>query len=288
MTKKITLSFEIFPPNTEERKKQMCGILTDFKELNPDFISVTCSNNNVNIKDSTVKISDHVQNKLGLETIAHLPALYMSKAEVAETLDALEEIGVRNLLALRGDIIEGVAPKGDFAYASDLIEFIKERNSNFKISAACYPETHVDSANQVQDIKFLKKKVDAGCELLISQLFYDNEAFYDFRDKCQLANIDVPTLAGIMPIINRNQVLRLLSICKSVTLPKKFKRILDKYEHDPVSLRQAGLAYAVDQIIDLVTNDVDGVHLYTMNQPSVAKYIKENTNDIFKNSNIQL
>lgn len=285
MTKKITLSFEIFPPNSAEREKKMFGILDEMKSLDPDFVSVTCSNNKANIKDTTVRISDYVKNKLELPTIAHIPSIYLSKEEVAETLDALEKVGVNNILALRGDIIEGVEPKGDFSYASDLTEFIKERNSNFKISGACYPETHVDSPNQVQDIKYLKKKVDAGCELLISQLFFDNNVFYDFKDKCQLANIDVPILAGIMPIVNRNQILRLLNVCKSVSLPKKFKTILEKYEHDPVSLRQAGLAYAVDQIIDLVTNDVDGIHLYTMNQPSVAKYVCDNTRDIFKNIN---
>lgn len=285
MTKKITLSFEIFPPNTEEREKKMYGILDEMKSLEPDFISVTCSNNKANIKETTVKISDYVQNTLKLPTIAHIPAIYLGKDEVSETLDALEKVGVDSILALRGDLIEGVEPKGDFSYASDLAKFIKEKNKNFKISGACYPETHVDSVNQVQDIKYLKKKVDAGCELLISQLFFDNDVFYDFKDKCQLANIDVPILAGIMPVVNRNQILRLLNVCKSVKLPKKFKTILEKYEHDPVSLRQAGLAYAVDQIIDLVTNDVDGIHLYTMNQPSVAKYVCDNTRDIFKNIN---
>ena len=146
---------------------------------------------------------------------------------------------------------------------------------------ACYPEGHPDSPNQISDIQNLKKKVDAGCSSLVTQLFFDNERFYDFQDKCTLAGIDVPIHAGVMPILNRNQALRLLKTCENVHIPRKFKAILDKYEHDPKSLRAAGLAYAVDQIVDLVTQDVAGVHLYTMNNEDVAYHVYQATKALF-------
>ena len=162
-----------------------------------------------------------------------------------------------------------------------LIEFIKEQAPHFDIVGACYPEGHPDSPNQISDIQNLKKKVDAGCSSLVTQLFFDNERFYDFQDKCILAGIDVPIHAGIMPILNRNQALRLLKTCENIHLPRKFKAILDKYENDPESLRAAGLAYAVDQIVDLVTQDVAGVHLYTMNNADTAQYIHQATHALF-------
>ena len=172
-------------------------------------------------------------------------------------------------------------PKKDFTYATDLIEYIKEQAPHFEIIGACYPEGHPDSPNQISDIQNLKKKVDAGCSSLLTQLFFDNESFYDFQDKCVLAGIEVPIYAGIMPILNRNQVLRLLRTCENIYLPRKFCSILDKYEHDPESLRAAGLAYAIDQIVDLVTQDVAGVHLYTMNNSDTAHRIYQATHTFF-------
>ena len=227
-------------------------------------------------------MADHIQNDLAIPTIAHLPAIYLSKEKVADTLRELDAVGVNRILALRGDIIPGVEPLKDFRYATDLIEFIKAEAPNFDIIGACYPEGHPDSPNQISDIQNLKKKVDAGCSSLVTQLFFDNERFYDFQDKCTLAGIDVPIHAGIMPILNRNQALRLLKTCENIHLPRKFRAILDKYEHDPESLRAAGLAYAVDQIVDLVTQDVAGVHLYTMNNAETARHIYEATHSLFK------
>ena len=195
---------------------------------------------------------------------------------------ALDEVGVKRILALRGDMIPDVEPQKDFRYATDLIAFIKDQAPHFEIVGACYPEGHPDSPNQILDIQHLKKKVDAGCSSLVTQLFFDNERFYDFQDKCTLAGIDVPIHAGIMPILNRNQALRLLKTCENIHLPRKFKAILDKYEHDPESLRAAGLAYAVDQIVDLVTQDVAGIHLYTMNNAEVAHQVHQATKPLFK------
>ena len=276
-----SLSFEVFPPNPEVGNDKIIAALKDMQGLAPHFISVTASNNKFNIKETTVRLADYIQNDLEIPTIAHLPAIYLTKDKVAETIRDLDKVGVQKILALRGDIIPGVEPQKDFRYATDLIEFINEQAPHFDIVGACYPEGHPDSPNQISDIQNLKKKVDAGCSSLVTQLFFDNERFYDFQDKCTLAGIDVPIHAGIMPILNRNQALRLLKTCENIHLPRKFKAILDKYENDPESLRAAGLAYAVDQIVDLVTQDVAGVHLYTMNNADTAQYIHQATHALF-------
>ena len=276
-----SLSFEVFPPNPAVGNDKIIAALKDMQDLAPHFISVTASNNKFNIKETTVRLADYIQNDLEIPTIAHLPAIYLTKDKVAETIADLDKVGVQKILALRGDIIPGVEPQKDFRYATDLIEFINEQAPHFDIVGACYPEGHPDSPNQISDIQNLKKKVDAGCSSLVTQLFFDNERFYDFQDKCTLAGIDVPIHAGIMPILNRNQALRLLKTCENIHLPRKFKAILDKYENDPESLRAAGLAYAVDQIVDLVTQDVAGVHLYTMNNADTAQYIHQATHALF-------
>lgn len=281
-----SLSFEVFPPNPAVGNDKIISALQDMRELTPHFISVTASNNKFNIKETTVRLADFIQNDLAIPTIAHLPAIYLTKEKVAETIADLDKVGVQKILALRGDIIPDVVPQKDFRYATDLIEFIKEQAPHFDIVGACYPEGHPDSPNQILDIQNLKKKVDAGCSSLVTQLFFDNERFYDFQDKCTLAGIDVPIHAGIMPILNRNQAFRLLKTCENIHLPRKFKAILDKYEHDPESLRAAGLAYAVDQIVDLVTQDVAGVHLYTMNNAETAKYIHQATHALFNHQSL--
>ena len=282
-----SLSFEVFPPNPEVGNDKIISALQNMQDLAPHFISVTASNNKFNIKETTVRLADYIQNDLNIKTIAHLPAIYLTKDKVAETIADLDKVGVQKILALRGDIIPGVEPQKDFRYATDLIEFIKEQAPHFDIIGACYPEGHPDSPNQISDIQNLKKKVDAGCSSLVTQLFFDNERFYDFQDKCTLAGIDVPIHAGIMPILNRNQALRLLKTCENIHLPRKFKAILDKYENDPESLRAAGLAYAVDQIVDLVTQDVAGVHLYTMNNAETAQYIHQATHALFNHQHVK-
>ena len=282
-----SLSFEVFPPNPEVGNDKIISALQNMQDLAPHFISVTASNNKFNIKETTVRLADYIQNDLVIPTIAHLPAIYLTKDKVAETIRDLDKVGVQKILALRGDIIPGVEPQKDFRYATDLIEFIKEQAPHFDIIGACYPEGHPDSPNQISDIQNLKRKVDAGCSSLVTQLFFDNERFYDFQDKCTLAGIDVPIHAGIMPILNRNQALRLLKTCENIHLPRKFKAILDKYENDPESLKAAGLAYAVDQIVDLVTQDVAGVHLYTMNNAETAQYIHQATHALFNHQPVK-
>lgn len=280
-----SLSFEIFPPKPEIDNEKILQTLNEMQGLAPHFISVTCSNNNLNVEETTVRLANYVYNDLQIPTIAHLPAAYLTKEKVKSVLHSLDTIGVHQILALRGDIINGLPPKKDFPYATDLISYIKTEAPHFNIIGACYPEIHPESTNSVSDIKNLKKKVEAGCSTLVTQLFFDNEAFYNFKEKCSLADIEVPIIAGIMPIINRNQALRLLKTCENIHLPRKFKAILEKYEYKPESLRAAGLAYAVDQIVDLVTNDTAGVHLYTMNNAETARHIHHATHSLFNHYN---
>ena len=279
-----SLSFEVFPPNPAVGNDKIFQALREMQDLAPHFISVTASNNKFDIEETTVRLTEFIANELQIPTIAHLPAVYLTKDMVSNILQSLDRVGVHQILALRGDIFPDVAPKDDFTYATDLIEYIKTEAPHFDIIGACYPEGHPDSPNQISDIQNLKKKVDAGCSSLVTQLFFDNERFYDFQDKCILAGIGVPIHAGIMPILNRNQALRLLKTCENIKLPRKFRAILDKYEHDPESLRAAGLAYAVDQIVDLVTQDVAGIHLYTMNNAATAYHIYKATHALFNHN----
>lgn len=276
-----TLSFEVFPPNTQVGTEKLITTLEELQQLAPDFISVTCSNNRQTIEETTLKVADYIHTELQVPTIAHSPAAYLDQAQVQRLVAQLDQIGIHQILALRGDIIPELPPKQDFTYASDLIDYVKQQAPHFHISGACYPETHPESQNRIEDVKNLRRKVAGGCDQLITQLFFDNELFYQFQESCDLADIKVPILAGIMPIVNRKQALRLIKTTNT-KLPRKFLAILEKYEHDPIALKEAGLAYAIDQIIDLATQDVAGIHLYTMNNAEVAKHIYYNTKNVLK------
>ncbi|MQS76266.1 methylenetetrahydrofolate reductase [NAD(P)H] [Companilactobacillus halodurans] len=276
-----TLSFEVFPPNSQVGVENLTDTLDQLKGLNPSFISVTASNHKLNYEETTIDLAKYVKDKLHCHTMVHMPAAYVTKEDVSSILNRLEKMNIHQVLALRGDIVDGFRPETDFKYASDLTKFIKSKKPDFTVTGACYPEVHPESKNRVDDIKHLKDKVDAGCNQLITQLFYDNEQFYRFQEECEIANINVPILAGIMPIVNRKQALHVIKNC-SAHLPKKFTDILDKYQDKPVSLKEAGIAYAVDQIVDLVTNDVPGIHLYTMNKSDTAKHIFQNTASLFE------
>ena len=275
-----TLSFEVFPPNSQVGVDNLTDTLDQLKGLNPSFISVTASNHKLNYEETTINLAKYAKDNLHCHTMVHMPAAYVTKTEVKSILNRLEKMNIHQILALRGDIVEGYVPEKDFKYASDLTQFIKQEKPDFTVSGACYPEVHPDSKNRIDDTKHLKNKVDSGCDQLITQLFYDNEQFYRFQEECAIADINVPILAGIMPIVNRKQALHVIENC-AARLPKKFINILDKYKDNPVSLKEAGIAYAVDQIVDLVTNDVSGVHLYTMNKADTAKHIFKNTASLF-------
>lgn len=271
--KKTVLSFEIFPPKPENDISTIYETLDGLKDLNPDFISVTYGAGGGSNCSKTLEIASAVKHKYGVESVAHLPCINLTRENVVEILDGFKANGIENILALRGDISPDITPRGEFRHANELIEFIR-RHGDFDIIAACYPEGHRESANIVEDIRNTKRKVDAGASHLITQLFLDNEHFYAFRERAELAGINVPIEAGIMPVTNRTQIERMVKMC-GAKLPKKFVRMLDKFGDNPAAMRDAGIAYAVDQIVDLITQGVDGIHLYTMNKPYVAKKICE-------------
>ncbi len=277
---KTVFSFEVFPPKRNNPIETIYQTLDQLQEIKPDFISVTYGASGSLADNSTCEIASAIKQKYGIESAAHLTCVNSTREEVTEVLHRLSENGVENILALRGDLVPDLPPKKDFKHASELITFIRETTDyDFGISGACYPEGHLDSRNQV-DVRNLKKKVDAGAQHLISQLFFDNEVFYDFVDKARIAGINVPIEAGIMPVTNKKQIERMVSLC-GASLPRKFTKMMSRYENKPEAMRDAGIAYAVNQIVDLVSQGVDGVHLYTMNNPYIAKRISESVKSLF-------
>lgn len=273
-------SFEIFPPKKTAPVEIIYNTLEELKDLKPDFISVTYGAGGSNNSVSTCEIAHTIKEKYGIEPAAHLPCINYTKDEITAILKDFEEHGIENILALRGDINPDIPPKKEFKYASELVEFIKTKG-DFDIAGACYPEGHIDTPDMVQDVLNLKKKVDAGASHLISQLFFDNQFFYSFVEKAKIAGIDVPIEAGIMPVTNKKSIERMVSMC-GASLPPKFAKMMHKYENNPEALRDAGIAYAIDQIVDLVSNGVDGIHLYTMNNAYVARRISEAVGNIIR------
>lgn len=273
LKEKVTLSFEVFPPKRTDSVEKIYSTLDALKKLNPDFISVTYGAGGSKNCKTTLDIASSIKNKYGIESVAHLPGIGLKKEDVLLQLEDLKKEGIENILALRGDIPAQECPKGDFTYASDLISFIKE-HGDFNIIAACYPEGHSESESILEDLTNLKKKVDAGAEQLITQLFFDNDYFYKFRERCLVAGIHVPIEAGIMPVVNKRQIENMASLC-GATIPTKFVTMMKRYENNPIAMRDAGIAYAIDQIVDLVAQGVDGIHLYIMNNPYVAEKIYE-------------
>jgi methylenetetrahydrofolate reductase (NADPH) len=268
---KKVLSLEIFPPRRTASIDIIYQALDEMKGLNPDFISVTYGAGGSENNQATLEIASAIKNHYDIESVAHLPCINLTKREVLHMLEGFKQAGVENILALRGDVNPDFLPKQDFRYASDLISFIKE-NGDFNIIGACYPEGHTECRNLVDDIHHLKTKVEAGTNQLITQLFFDNSYFYSFRERACIAGINVPIEAGIMPVVNKKQIERMVSLC-GVKLPKKFVTMMEKYEHNPAAMRDAGIAYAVDQIVDLITQGIDGIHLYTMNNSYIAQKI---------------
>lgn len=269
---KTLLSFEVFPPKKTSPIESVYGALEELCALKPAYISVTYGAGGTEA-DNTCAIASKIKHDYNIEAIAHITCVNSTKAEVEKALDSFKEHNIENVLALRGDIVPGSTPKTDFKYASELTDFIKKKGG-FHIAGACYPEIHPEAKDEVADIINLKKKVDAGAEFLISQLFYDNKSFYEFEKRCRLAGINVPIEAGIMPVIDTKQIRRMVSLC-GASLPAKFVRIMNRYENNPDALRDAGIAYAVDQCVDLISSGVSGIHLYTMNNPYVAKRITD-------------
>lgn len=266
-----SFSFEVFPPRRNESIENLSEILDDLQALKPNFISVTFgAGGSVNSKH-TLEVASFIQEKYKIKSIVHLPCIHTNKEKISQILKECKEKKLHSILALRGDVCEGVEKSSDFSYASDLISFIKTQG-DFEIYAACYPEKHNEASDFISDIHHLKHKVECGTDKLITQLFYNNEDFYIFKQNCALAGIKIPIYAGIMPITNKKQVLKITSLC-GAKIPPKFAKILERYENN--ALEDAGIAYAIDQIVDLIANGVDGIHLYTMNKSKAATKIYE-------------
>ena len=277
-TRRMTLSFEVFPPKKETGFESVKNATEQIAGYKPSFMSVTYGAGGTGGHSRTCEIASKIKNGLGVESMAHLTCVNSTRAMIDETLQDFKEHNIENILALRGDYVDGVEPQKDFAHASDLCAYIKSKG-DFDVAGACYPEVHLDAKDEVEDVLNLKKKVDSGADHLISQLFFDNGAFYRFLERTKIAGIDVPVEAGIMPVTNKSQIERMVSMC-GASLPVKFTKIMQKYESKPEALRDAGIAYAVEQIVDLIANGVDGIHLYTMNRPSAVKRICEGIKNI--------
>lgn len=275
---KINVSCEISPPKKSDDLKGAYGIVEKIAQLNPDFISVTYGAGGSTAK-TTVPIASYVQ-KCGVTALAHLTCVSSTRSETENTLSKLKENGIENILALRGDIPQGSdfpTPK-QYHYAYELISEIKSRG-DFCIGGACYPEGHVECEHKENDINYLKQKVDCGCDFLITQMFFDNDVFYNFLYRILAKRIDVPVIAGIMPVTNVKQIKRITAIC-GTSLTPRLKAIIDRFADDPPAMKQAGIAYATDQIIGLIANGVRSIHIYTMNKPDVAAKIFENISSI--------
>ncbi len=269
---KTVFSFEVFPPKTTSSVDVIYNALDQLGDLRPDFISVTYSAGGSGNSGLALDIASKVKS-MGVTPVLHLPCINYTREQIDDTLEAAKSRGINHILALRGDINPDIPPVEDFKYASDLINYLRSKG-DFDIAAACYPEGHPDADSLEQDIENLKIKVESGADHLITQLFFDNSYFWNFREKAAAKGINVPIEAGIMPVVNKKQIERMVTTC-GASLPQKFVKIMQKYEHNPEALRDAGIAYAIDQIIDLAAGDVDGIHLYTMNNPYVAKKISE-------------
>ena len=275
---KQSLSFEIFPPKKDTELASIDETLEVLCELKPDFISVTFGAGGGSNRNRTIEIAKNIKTRYGVEPVVHLTSLHYDKSEIDEFAKVLEAEGIENILALRGDRTPKIEEKDDFKHASDLIEYLSEKH-DFCFLGACYPECHPESSDKVSDVKGLKRKVEAGASVLISQLFFENEKFFSFVESCRLAGIDVPIIPGIMPVINAAQIRRMLTICNA-TFPERFNRIIKKYEDRKEALFDAGMSYALSQVIDLLSSGVPGIHLYTMNNPVVARRICEGIKNI--------
>ncbi len=276
---KVTLSFEVFPPKTTGGYESVAKATQEIAALRPDFMSVTYGAGG-GTSEHTVDIASALKERYDVTVLAHLSCVSSTRAHVAAMLDKFRQRGIENVLALRGDIPEGGPLAADYQYAAELVREIKAQG-DFCIGGACYPEGHTDSPNKTEDILHLKEKVDAGCEFLTTQMFFDNNIFYNFLYRIREKGITVPVIAGIMPITNVKQVARTLKM-SGTYLPERFKAIVDRFGDDPSAMRQAGVIYATEQIIDLIANGVNHIHIYTMNKPEIAAGIQASLSEILK------
>ena len=278
--KKPVFSLEIFPPKKKANIDTIYDTVAKLAECNPDFISVTYGAGGNLADNSTCEIASNIKKKYGIETAAHLTCVNSTREDVKEMIGRFQAADIRNVLALRGDIVPDQEIKKDFEHANELaIEIQRKCNDDIEILGACYPEGHYESRSLDEDIHNLKYKIGAGVKALITQLFFDNQLFYEFIGKARMMGIRVPISAGIMPIVNSRQIERTVAL-SGASLPHEFTKMIGLYENDPEGLFDAGIEYAVNQIRDLITNGVDGIHLYIMNNPEVARRVYEDIKDL--------
>lgn len=283
-TKKVTLSFEIFPPKKQANFDNVINAAQELSSLNPDFMSITYGAGGTT-QSNTVEIASKILS-FNTPALAHLTCVGSSREKIDEAIDSMKSNGIENVLALRGDIPQGLTKEEatieGLNHASDLVPILKE--AGFCVGGACYPEGHPESANREEDIELLKHKVDAGVDFLTTQMFFDNNMLYSFLYRLQSKGIHVPVLAGIMPVTNSAQVTKMIKLSNAY-VPAKLLSICDRFSNSPEAMRQAGIAYATDQIIDLISNGVKGIHIYTMNKPDIARDILKNIDSIIAASN---
>ncbi len=277
-----SLSFEVFPPKNETAFESVKTATEEIAKLRPAFMSVTYGAGGGTSR-YTLDIAKNIKKAYGVPTLAHLTCVSSTKETVREKIAEIQAAGIENVMALRGDIPEHMQSSDrstwDFRYAIDLVRELRAADPDFCIGGACYPEIHPESENQKEDIARLREKVDAGCDFLTTQMFFDNNLLYNFLYKIREAGITVPVIPGIMPITNANQVERAIKLSGSF-IPQRFKSLVDRFGADPAAMKQAGIAYATDQIIDLYANGITNVHVYSMNKPDVAEKIQSNLSDI--------
>ena len=278
LTDKLSLSFEVFPPKTDTAFENVRAATEEIAQLHPSFMSVTYGAGGGTSK-YTLDIAKQINDKYSVPSLAHLTCVSSTKQTVRERIADIKEAGIQNVMALRGDIPSQLQNSNrenwDYHHAVELVRELREAGDDLCIGGACYPEIHPESENQNEDIKYLKEKVDAGCDFLTTQMFFDNNLLYNFLYKIREAGITVPVIPGIMPITNANQVARAIKLSGSF-MPQRFKSLVDKFGSNPLAMKQAGIAYATDQIIDLYANGITNVHVYYMNKPDVARKIQEN------------
>lgn len=277
-----SLSFEVFPPKTDTAFESVKNATEEIAKLSPSFMSVTYGAGGGTSR-YTLEIAKNIKQNYGVPTLAHLTCVSSTKETVKEKIAEMKAAGIENVMALRGDLtpeLEGKDRSGwAYRHAVDLIRELAACPADFCIGGACYPEIHPESVSQKEDIRYLKEKVDAGCSFLTTQMFFDNNLLYNFLYKIREAGITVPVIPGIMPITNGNQVERAIKLSGSF-MPQRFKALVDRFGSTPAAMKQAGIAYATDQIIDLFANGIKNVHVYSMNKPDVAEAIQKNLSDI--------
>lgn len=277
---RVHISCEVFPPKQGYQLEHVKEVATEIAKIKPTYMSVTYGATG-GTSDYTVDIVDEIQNRNGVPALAHLTCASSTKEKVREVVEQLKEKKIENILTLRGDIPENAdfPLPNQYKHAYELIADVKSLG-DFCIGGACYPEGHPESATMDEDLTHLKEKVDAGCDFLTTQLFFDNGIYYNFMYKLLKKNINVPVVAGIMPITNASQIKKSASLSGNM-VPPRFKAIVDRFADNPAAMKQAGIAYATEQIIDLIANGVNNIHIYTMNKPDVAGAIFDNLSEIY-------